>query len=265
MSRIKRPLLSIAGYDPTGGAGVLLDAAVFRRFGFPGMAIITAVTVQNTQGVRAVSCLRVPSLWSQYRALAQDVPLGGIKVGMLGCGGNVSTAARILKANQLVPRVLDPVLRSSSGKRLLPKEDVSRLAQKLRGRLSVLTPNLDEARALAGGLADGPEGMSVAAERIAAAFGAPCVVKGGHLARTAVNILYDGRRSYIFEREKLWRDVHGTGCFFSSALLSLLASGDPLVEAVRRATDLTHEAIRNAIGPGRGRLVISPRTLGSPD
>lgn len=264
MRRIRPPLLSIAGFDPTAGAGVLLDTAVFRRFGFPGLGIITTVTVQNTQGVRAFCCLSAPSVLSQYRALARDVSIGGLKVGMLGCGNNISPVAEILAANKRVPRVLDPVLRSSSGKRLLQKEAIPRLLPAFKGMISVVTPNIDEARALSGGRADTLERMKEAARQISDAFGSPAVVKGGHMSKTAVNVLYDGGRFYLFEKRKVRKDVHGTGCFFSSTLLCLLAMGNPLVEAVRVSTDITHEAIRNAVRLGKGRSMISPATLAGP-
>jgi len=106
--------------------------------------------------------------------------------------------------------------------------------------------------------------MKEAASRFAEAACAPVVVKGGHLRKAAVNILYDGSRFHLFEKPRLRREVHGTGCFFSAALLALLASGASLVEAAGKATDLTHEAIAQAGGLGRGRLVISPATLSPP-
>jgi hydroxymethylpyrimidine kinase/phosphomethylpyrimidine kinase len=264
MRGIRPPLLSIAGFDPTAGAGVLLDTAVFRRFGFPGLGIITAVTVQNSQGVRAFSCLGEPSVLSQYRALARDVSIGGIKVGMLGCGSNIPPVAEILAANKRVPRVVDPVLRSSSGKRLLEKEAIPRLISGFKGMISVVTPNMDEATSLSCVQADTLERMKEAARKISDALGSPAVVKGGHMSKTAVNVLYDGGRFYLFEKRKVRKDVHGTGCFFSSTLLSLLAMGHPLVEAVRVTTDITHEAIRNAVLLGKGRSMISPATLAGP-
>jgi hydroxymethylpyrimidine/phosphomethylpyrimidine kinase len=257
-------LLSIAGYDPTAGAGVLLDTAVFRRFGYHGLGIITSVTVQNTVGVKAFSCLRSPSLGAQYRALAEDVKLSGLKVGMLGCRENILPVARILREQELVPRVIDPVLRSSSGRWLLEKQAVPGLVPMFRDLFSVWTPNMDEAGWLSGAASGSLESMKEAAVRIAGEAGAPVVVKGGHLPKAAVNVLYDGARFYLFEKPKLAGQVHGTGCFFSAALLALLASRVPLTEAVRSATDITHEAIREAVRLGRGRLVISPATLAQP-
>jgi len=254
-------LLSIAGFDPTAGAGVLLDTAVFRRFGYQGLAIITSVTVQNTVGVRAFSCLRNPSIRAQYQALAEDISISGLKVGMLGCRENILPVARILKEQRLIPRVIDPVLRSSSGRWLLEKQAVRGLLSKFRDLFTVWTPNMEEAGWLSGAASGSLESMKEAAVRIAGQAGAPVVVKGGHLPKTAVNVLFDGAGFHLFAKPKLPAEVHGTGCFFSAALLALLASRSPLADAVRRATDITHEAIREAVRLGRGRLVISPATL----
>jgi hydroxymethylpyrimidine kinase/phosphomethylpyrimidine kinase len=258
MRGIKPALLSVAGYDPTAGAGLLLDVAVFRRFGFPGLGIVTALTVQNTARVQSFSCLRPPSVWSQYQALARDISIGGIKIGMLGSEANIAAAARILKAAGRVPSVLDPIFRASSGKRLLARRAVPGLIARLKGAVTVVTPNLGEARLLSGKKADSLVRMEEAAREISVAMDAAVVVKGGHLSGPAVNVLYDGRGFYLFEKERLRRDVHGTGCFFSSALLCRLVLGDSLVEAVRASTDLTHDAIRQAVRLGKGRLVISP-------
>ena len=251
-------LLTIAGYDPSGGAGVLLDTAVFRASGFPGLGIITAITVQNTVGVRSVTCVLAPTLRNQYEALARDARLGGIKVGMLGCAAQLSAASRILRSNPRLPRVVDPILRSSSGKRLLEKAAVRRLLPELRGAVSVVTPNIAEAALLTGREAGGLEKMKEAAERISGAVEAAAVVKGGHLPGRAVDVLYDGRSFHLFDMEKIRRDVHGTGCYFSSMLLARLASGDSLPEAVGAATRATHDAILRAVRLGKGRLVIVP-------
>src|SRR5512143_229718 len=174
-------LLSVAGYDPTAGAGVLLDTAVFRRFGYQGLGIITSVTVQNTVGVRAFSCLLAPSLRTQYRALAEDIKLAGLKVGMLGCRENIPLAAEIARAQSTVPRLIDPVLRSSSGRWLLEKRAVPALISELRDLFTVWTPNMDEAGWLARTPCRSLADMKEAAVRIAAAAGGAVVVKGGHL------------------------------------------------------------------------------------
>jgi len=251
-------LLSIAGVDPTAGAGLLLDAAVFRRYGFPGMGIVTAVTAQNTMGVRSFTCLGARSLTAQYDTLARDVQIAGLKIGMTGCREHLAPLIRILGAQQCVPRVIDPVLRSSSGRWLLDRGAVPGLISKFRDLVTVWTPNLDEAGRLCGLAVNGLPSMKEAAVRIAGAAGAAVIVKGGHLSGPAVNVLYDGSGFFLFSRPRLRREVHGTGCFFSAALLALLASGSSLTEAAGLATDATHQAIGGAVRLGNGRLVISP-------
>lgn len=258
-------LLSIAGVDPTAGAGLLLDAAVFRSFGFPAAGIVTAVTAQNTLGVRSFSCLGARSLKAQHDTLAGDVRLAGLKLGMIGCREHIAPLVRILGAHEPVPRVIDPVLRSSSGRWLIDPRTVPVLTAKFRDLFTVWTPNLDEAGRLCGTTVDSLGSMKEAALRLAVATRAAVIVKGGHLTGKAVNVLYDGSRVFLFSRPRLRREVHGTGCFFSAALLALLASGCSLDEAAGRATDATHRAIGGAVRLGNGRLVISPANPPRPE
>jgi hydroxymethylpyrimidine/phosphomethylpyrimidine kinase len=152
---------------------------------------------------------------------------------------------------------VDPVFRSGSGTWLLEKRAAPEYVASLRGRVTLLTPNLDEASLLVGRKIDSLEKMKQAAARIAEAIGASVVVKGGHLTDTCTNVLYDGQAVHVFERKKIRKDVHGTGCFFSSSLLCYLVDGHPITEAVRLATDLTHDAIQTAIRLGKGSLIIS--------
>lgn len=257
--RSRRVLVSIAGFDPSAGAGVLLDIGVFRARGFRGMAVLTGLAVQDTRRVHRVLALPPRFVLSQYRTLAEDVPLSGIKVGMLGSRANLRAAARILADASGLPRVVDPVLRSSSGARLLDRDAVPAFLPALRGRLSVLTPNIDEASILAGLTIASIEDMETAARRLADGILAPCLVKGGHLAGGLVNVLFDGARTRIYPSPRIPRRVHGTGCCFSSALLASLAGGASLDFACRQATRFTRDAIRNAAAVGRGRLLLDFR------
>jgi hydroxymethylpyrimidine kinase/phosphomethylpyrimidine kinase len=249
-------LLSIAGYDPSSGAGVLLDVAVFRRFGFLGAGILTAVTAQNSRRVLDVRPLGARFLLRQYEALAEDVSPSGIKVGMLGGRGNIPAVGRILAQNPDIPVVVDPVLRSSSGRRLLEKDAVPAFLSRIKGRISVLTPNLQEASLISGRRVRNPEEMKAAARRISDLVSAPCLLKGGHLTGTAADILYDGQRFTLYPHEKLPLDVHGSGCFLSSSLLGYLVRGRPLAEACALASGFTLEAMRKSVRPGRGREVF---------
>lgn len=252
----KKVLLSIAGYDPSSGAGVLLDIAVFRRFGFPGAGILTSVTAQNSRRVTGIRCLGGRFLFKQYETLVQDISPAGIKVGMLGCRRNIPALGRILARHPDIPIVVDPVFRSSSGRWLLEKEAVPTFVSRIKGRISILTPNLAEAALISGLRPNSPEGMKEAALRIADCIAAPCLVKGGHLAQRITDVLYDGRRFYLFPHKKVPKGAHGSGCFLSSSLLSYLAMGKPLAEACALATEFTEAALRRAVRLGKGRKVL---------
>jgi hydroxymethylpyrimidine/phosphomethylpyrimidine kinase len=254
---MKKVLLSAAGYDPSGGAGVLLDVKVFQHFGFCGAGIVTAVTIQNTQSVKYTFCPQARILKDQYEMLAKDLVFSGIKVGMAGSRENVKIIGKILAANKNIPRVIDPVFRSSSGAWLLGKNAIPSFIREIRGRASILTPNLEEAGLITGRKVKSIEDMKEAAEKIYVLTRIPCLIKGGHLVKEAVNLLYDGRRTFLFGNPKINKDVHGTGCFFSSSLLCYLALGKPLGKACELATELTFTAIKTAVRIGRGRHVIS--------
>jgi len=252
----KRILLSIAGYDPSSGAGVLLDVAVFRRFGFLGAGILTSVTAQNSRRVLDVRCLGGGFLLRQYKAIAADILPSGIKVGMLGGRGNIPAVGCILAQHPGIPVVVDPVFRSSSGRWLLEKEAVPSYLSRIKGRISLLTPNLQEASLISGRRVRGSDDMKDAARRIADLITAPCLVKGGHLARSVVDVLYDGRRIYLFPHEKMPLDVHGSGCFLSSSLLSYLVRGRSLAEACALASEFTQAAMRKSVRLGKGREIF---------
>lgn len=255
---MNKSLLAIAGYDPSGGAGVLLDVSLFERLGFRGLGVLTSITAQNPGRVASVHHLASRAVRSQYRALAEVFDIAGIKVGMLGTAGNLAAAARILSANPHIPRVIDPVFRSSSGTALLEKEARALFLPLFRKKAALLTPNLDEASALSGLRVRTVEDMKEASRRIFRSSLVPCLVKGGHLAGRPVDMLFDGKEFRAFEHPRIRRDVHGTGCFLSSAILAFLARGRPLGEACARGIAWTSRAIRSAVPSPAGRLVMAP-------
>jgi hydroxymethylpyrimidine/phosphomethylpyrimidine kinase len=255
---MKRTLVSIAGYDPSGGAGVLLDVRVFTALGFHGAAVLTALTVQNTREVRKVIHFPARTVADQFTALDSDMAIAGIKVGMLGSQAVVPALRRILARHPGIPRVADPVLKASSGAILFEKKGISAMLRAIRGNASLFTPNMEEASVIAGMPVRTPEDMREAARAIYERLDVPCLVKGGHLEKSAVNILFDGRRTAVFGHEKLARDVHGTGCFLSSAILGHLAKGRSLEKACGLAADMVHAAILSSIKPGKGRRVLQP-------
>ena len=250
-------LASIAGYDPSAGAGVLLDVRVFEKLGFRGAAVITAITAQNTRYVKNIYSLPSPLLREQYQVLSADMAFAGIKIGMVGSGENLNAVSEILTGLKDIPRVIDPIFRSSSGAWLLDKEALSGFLEKIRKRATVLTPNLFEAGLMIGSEVRNVPDMREVAKEIYDSTRIPCLIKGGHLEDDAVNLLYDGQKVYLFGKKKIKKDVHGTGCFFSAGLLCYLAKGKSVAKACELATEFTHTAIREAIRMGRGRPVFS--------
>jgi hydroxymethylpyrimidine/phosphomethylpyrimidine kinase len=251
-----RTLLSLAGYDPSAGAGLLLDVSVFQRLGFHGIGVITALTVQNTRKVGGVYVVGARQVNEQYRTMRKDLALAGLKVGMVGSLENLRLIGRILTENSHVPRVVDPVFRSGSGAWLLEPRALSKFLASIKGRVTVLTPNLNEASLLTGRRVRTPDDMGRAAKELYERSGVPCLVKGGHLQGSITDVLYDGRSHRLYRHGRSAKDVHGTGCFLSASLLGFLADGYSLPRACGLAIGLTQRAIRKARRPGRGRSVI---------
>ncbi|MGZ5468578.1 MAG: bifunctional hydroxymethylpyrimidine kinase/phosphomethylpyrimidine kinase [Candidatus Aminicenantales bacterium] len=265
-----KDLISIAGWDPSAGAGVLLDLRVFERLGQRGFGVLTAVTAQSPERVGGVFPLPARAVAGQFESLAAGLDIGGIKIGMLATSANLKAVARILEKHTGLPRVIDPVLRSSSGALLLEKKAWPRFLEAVEGRASLITPNLAEAAALTGRPVRNVAEMRSAAEKFHLRSGIPCLVKGGHLEGQAVDILFDGSEFSAFAHPKLARSVHGTGCYLSSAILCYLAEGRPLKEACGLGIFRVGRAIRAAVPGGkdvwvfdfnreRGRVPLPPR------
>jgi hydroxymethylpyrimidine kinase/phosphomethylpyrimidine kinase len=254
---VKKILLSVAGYDPTSGAGVLLDVNVFRFLDFMGMAILTSVTSQNTKAVNEIHSLPPEFLWSQYQSVKEDFALSGIKVGMVASKENIQVVARILSQHSSIPRVIDPVFKSSSGQWLTDRDALSTYIRAIKGKATLLTPNLEEAALISRDSVRTADEMKEAAEKIYQLTRIPCLVKGGHLPEQKIDILFDGKDFYALENKEVRKRVHGTGCFFSSSLLAYLVKGNPLDRAFFLASKLTHRAIREAVAIDKGQHIIS--------
>jgi len=254
---MKKVLLSIAGYDPTAGAGTCLDLKVFQSFGYHGMGILTSLTAQNTTGVKKVSCPSSKFIWDQYHSLQNDVDFSGIKVGMLGCAENINPILRILDDNQDIPIIIDPVFKSSGGTWLFEKNAIPVYMKKIRGKASLLTPNLEEAELISGIRIENVSAAEKAAQEIFELTQTPCLLKGGHLRRENIDILYDGNKFYTYKNRKLRKKVHGTGCFLSSALLCYVVKGLPLDQASSLAIQAAHKALTKAIRIGSGQALFS--------
>jgi hydroxymethylpyrimidine/phosphomethylpyrimidine kinase len=254
----RKALLTIAGFDPSGGAGVTLDIGVFAANGFRGMGLCTAMTVQNSVEVKALHRLPPDLLLEQYRTLREETVFHGIKVGMLGGREHLRTLSRILENETEAAWVVDPVLRASSGARLMDEDGVEEYLSLIRRKISLVTPNIEEASRMTGFAVQTPADMREAAVEIHRRLLVPCVVTGGHLSGTAVDVLYDGRDFHVFERKRVPRSAHGTGCFFSSSMLCLLVRGLSLPEACARAGERTVRAIGEADAVGRGGFLLKP-------
>ncbi len=231
-------VLSIAGSDSGGGAGIQADLKTFSALGCFGMTAITAITAQNTQGVRAIHGVPPEMLRDQIDAVVSDIGVDAVKIGMLHSPEVVEVVAQAIARYQLRHVVLDPVMVATSGDRLIAAETVQVLVQQLFPLVSVITPNLDEAELLLGRAIAGVEALPEAAQALLA-LGAPAVLlKGGHLSGSQVVdlLLQTDRAPLRLASQRIEsRNVHGTGCTLSSAIAAHLAMGLDLPQAVSQA------------------------------
>lgn len=258
--------LSIAGFDPSGGAGVLADVKTFGAFGCFGTAAITSLTSQNTIAVYGAFHQSAEILRAQIEPIVNDFRVAAVKIGMLPTHKTVEVTAEMIERYALPNVVMDTVIRSTSGYDLIGETAVGSLIERLLPLADVITPNLAEAERLTGLEVRDPEGMKRAARRIhemcssdvTKAVGRRAVlVKGGHLPEEATDILFDGIEFHTFRAPKIaLRDAHGTGCTLSSAIAALLAHGCQIEEAVAKAKRYLETALRAApkLGHGIGPL-----------
>ena len=249
-------LLSIAGFDPSCGAGTAADLKTFAAHGCYGVAAITALTVQNTHGVESVHNTPSAELRAQLEALAKDVDIAAVKIGMLGSRGNAATVADFLDAHKFAHVVLDPVMKSSSGAELLDASGIKYIASELIKRATVITPNVSEAEGLTGMTIKDAGDMEAAARKLVEMGARAVIVKGGHMER-AVDVLFDGSQMLTLggDRVKV-ENTHGTGCTFASALAAQLAAGRPLSEAAMLAKAYVMKAIEKGYAIGKGLLPL---------
>jgi hydroxymethylpyrimidine/phosphomethylpyrimidine kinase len=249
-------LLTIAGFDPCCGAGVVADLKTFAAHGCYGVAAITSVTVQNTQGVEAVHNTPSAELRAQLDVLAKDCEIAAVKVGMLGNRGNAVAVGEFLDAHKFGIVVHDPVMKSSSGTELLDTGGIKYVGTELLKRASVFTPNVPEAEVLTGMTIKDVADMETAAKKIAELGARAVVVKGGHMER-AVDVIFDGTEVVQLGGDKLkTENTHGTGCTFASALAAQLAAGRSLVEAATLAKAYVMKAIEKGYTIGKGRVPL---------
>lgn len=250
-------VLTIAGFDPSSGAGITADIKTIAAHGCYGVACITALTVQSTQGVSRVEALPAGLISDTLKELSRDVEIAAVKIGMLGSAEIVSAVCDFLGSAKLANVVLDPILRSSSGARLLEPKGEKLMRERLLPLATVITPNLDEATALSGVAVTNLEEMKAAALRLHELGVLNVVVTGGHLDKATDLLSFThpngGIQTQVFKAERQRsRSTHGTGCAFASALACHLAHGRALPEAVLLAKAFVAAAITHAQPLGRG-------------
>jgi hydroxymethylpyrimidine/phosphomethylpyrimidine kinase len=250
-------LLTIAGSDSGGGAGIQADLKAFARCGAHGMSAITAITAQNTVAVTRVYPLPPEVIVEQVRAVAEDIGVDAVKIGMLGTSETIDAVNEALDLVGDVPVVLDPVMVAESGGRLLDEEAAEALRTRLLPRATVVTPNLPEARVLARG--DENDEPDALARAIHALGPSAVVVTGGHREQ-AIDVFFDGERLVELPGERYpGGSAHGSGCTHSSALAAHLARGLDSLEAAKAAKRIASEAVRDGlrdIGAGPGPVDV---------
>ncbi len=252
-------VLSIAGSDPSGGAGIQADLKTFAALGCYGMAAITALTAQNTCGVAAVHVPPADFLRTQIDSIFSDIDVAAIKIGMLATGDIAGVVGNALARNPGVPAILDPVLVATSGDSLGAPDVVDAMRRHLMPLATLITPNLPEAARLAERpMPQDEAGMMDLAEALHAIGARAVLVKGGHLSGPeSVDVLYDGARHHVFRATRVdTRNTHGTGCTLSSAIAAYMAQGRGLVDAVGDAKAYLGAALvgseRLRVGRGHG-------------
>jgi hydroxymethylpyrimidine/phosphomethylpyrimidine kinase len=250
--KASRVALSIAGSDPSGGAGIQADLKTFHQFGVYGEAIPTLITVQNSMRSSRVEVLAPALVAEQIAALLEDMPPHAAKTGALGSAAVVQVVAEAA-LDFGFPLVVDPVMSGKHGLAFAGNDTLSVLRAELLPRATLLTPNLAEAEALTGMRIASPEDMRRAAQELIRLGARAVLVKAGHLAGEPVDIGFDGERFREFPGERIvTRHTHGTGCTYSAAITACLARGLALWDAVDVARRFVQEAIRSNPGFGRG-------------
>lgn len=250
--------LSIAGFDPSGGAGVLADIKTFAAFDCFGVAAITSLTSQNTVAVYGAVHQSGETLRMQIEPVVSDFNIAAVKIGMLPTRETIEVAAEAIEQHRLPNVVVDPVIRSTSGYDLIDEAAMKFLIERLLPLACVITPNMAEAEWLTGLEVKDLNGMKRAAEKIyvmaqPATHNRAVLVKGGHLPDEATDVMFDGCGIRLFRAPKIeTRNTHGTGCTLSSAIAALLARGCDIPQAVTGAKRYLEAALLSAPNIGHG-------------
>ena len=260
-----KKVLTIAGSDPSGGAGIQADLKTFSSLRVYGMAIISALTAQNTLGVSAVAEISPEFVAQQLDAVFTDLAPDAVKTGMLLTAAVIDTVANKMKQYGVVNLVVDPVMVSTSGAPLLQSDAINTLRNVLLPLAGLVTPNVNEASTLTSKAVVNVEDMEEAALRIHAMGPRHVLIKGGHLAgNDATDVLFDGKEFTHFQSPRLvTRDTHGTGCVLSAAITAYVAEGEAVRDAIRLGKEFVTAAIKNGLRIGNGSGPCDPLALES--
>lgn len=251
-------ILTIAGSDSSGGAGIQADLKTFFAHDMYGLSVVTSITAQNTNGVLKTKDISASMVKAQLEAVFDDIRVDAIKIGMVSKKSTILEIVKILKNHLDIPVVLDTVMVSSSGFALLKDSALRVFIEELMPRATLVTPNIPEANKLLGVKISSVKDMKRAAKKICSSFKCQSVLlKGGHLEGDAVDVLYDGKKISTFKKRKInSNNTHGTGCALSSAIAVNLANKKCLQESIKNAKQFVRKTIKNgfSIGSGVGQL-----------
>ncbi len=255
MTNHKAPpiILTIAGFDPSGGAGIAADLKTFAAHNCYGVAAVTALTVQNSQGVKSAHITPAATLRAQLDGLLEDTAIAAVKVGMLGNKANAAVVAEFLDRGRFASVVLDPVARAQSGgAELIDAAGLKYIAEELMKRASIVTPNIAETEALTGLEIKDVSAMKDAAQKLIERGARAALVKGGHMEK-AIDVFFDGTQMQLLGGEKVKSEnTHGSGCTLASAIAAQLAEGKHLADAVVLAKAYVTKAIEKSYAVGKG-------------
>jgi hydroxymethylpyrimidine kinase/phosphomethylpyrimidine kinase/thiamine-phosphate diphosphorylase len=253
-------VLSLAGSDSGGGAGIQADTKTITLLGSYAATVLTALTAQNTKGVSSIHGLPPSFVLDQLDTVLSDIPIDVIKTGMLHTPAIISAVAERLRERKvMIPLVIDPVMVAKGGAALLEREAVQVFCDQLLPQAYLLTPNIPETERLLGRPIKSEKEMEQAARDLHALGAANVLVKGGHLTgRQSTDILFDGIQCHAFSSERFFTsNTHGTGCSYASAIAAFLAQGEPLLQAVEKAKKFISSAIRLARPLGKGHSPVN--------
>lgn len=252
--------LTIAGSDPTGGAGLQADIRVFAHFGVYGLSAVSALTAQNTFEVKDILPVEGRFIEEQLNTLISDIRPDALKTGMLFSCDCIRSVAKIVKGFELVNLVIDPVTVSSTGACLLEEGALELLMGDLFPLARVITPNIYEASAISGITIEDEEGMESAARRLKELGPEVVIITGGHFSgksgEETLELIHDGKSFHRVRGKKVKGEYHGTGCAYSAAITACLARGLSVPESAKRAKELVDSAIRHAYQIGKGMSLL---------